>query len=210
MRACLPSHLSCVQLFVTLWTVAYQALLSMGFSRHEYWSGLPCPLPRGFLGVASGKEPACQCRRPGFNPWARKIPWRRKWQPTPVFLLGYSHRQESGRLQSMGSKESDRTEATEHTHSFSISLQFPNWRHDGGQDGPSEMNTGGLWAVGTRWHQGPCLVWSLRFHHPSKQDLNADSSPVAELSRRPFPYPSLAGSSLFQAVLSRSRAWGLS
>ena len=26
------------------------------------------------------------CRRPGFNPWVKKIPWRRKWQPTPVFL----------------------------------------------------------------------------------------------------------------------------
>ena len=33
--------LSCVQLFVTLWTVAYQARLSTGFSRQEYWSGLP-------------------------------------------------------------------------------------------------------------------------------------------------------------------------
>ena len=31
--------------FVTLWTVALQALLSMGFSRQEYWSGLPCPPP---------------------------------------------------------------------------------------------------------------------------------------------------------------------
>ena len=34
------------------------------------------------------KEPACQCRRCEFNPWVRKIPWRRKWQPTPVFLHG--------------------------------------------------------------------------------------------------------------------------
>ena len=33
-----------------------------------------------------------QCRRPGFHPWVRKIPWRRKWQPTPVFLPGKSHR----------------------------------------------------------------------------------------------------------------------
>ena len=48
----------------------------------------------GFLGGASGKEPACQCRRRktcGFNPWARKIPWKRAWQPTPVFLPGESH-----------------------------------------------------------------------------------------------------------------------
>ena len=29
-----------------------------------------------------------QCRRPGFDPWGGKIPWRRKWQPTPVFLPG--------------------------------------------------------------------------------------------------------------------------
>ena len=34
-----------VQLFVTLWTVAHQAPLSKGFSRQEYWSGLPCPPP---------------------------------------------------------------------------------------------------------------------------------------------------------------------
>ena len=37
--------LSHVRLFATPWTVAYQALLSMGFSRQEYWSGLPFPSP---------------------------------------------------------------------------------------------------------------------------------------------------------------------
>ena len=39
----------------------------------------------------SGKESACQCRRCqrcGFDPWFGKTPWRRKWQPTPGFLLG--------------------------------------------------------------------------------------------------------------------------
>ena len=35
----------CVQLFLTLWTIAHQAPLSMRFSRQEYWSGLPCPSP---------------------------------------------------------------------------------------------------------------------------------------------------------------------
>ena len=39
------SHLSCVLLFVTPWPVAHQAPLSLGFSRQEYWSGLPCPPP---------------------------------------------------------------------------------------------------------------------------------------------------------------------
>ena len=42
---CMLSHCSCVRLFVTLWTVACQAPFSMGFSRQECWSGLPCPPP---------------------------------------------------------------------------------------------------------------------------------------------------------------------
>ena len=36
---------------------------------------------------ASGKEPACQCRRHEFKPWVRNVPCRRAWQPTPIFLL---------------------------------------------------------------------------------------------------------------------------
>ena len=51
-----------------------------------------------FPGGASGKEAAFQCRghkRPGLSPWAGKIPWRRAWQPTPVFLPGESHGQRS-------------------------------------------------------------------------------------------------------------------
>ena len=49
---------------------------------------------RGFPGGTSGKEPTCQCprcRRCGFDPWAGKIPWRRAWQATPVFLPGTSN-----------------------------------------------------------------------------------------------------------------------
>ena len=37
------------------------------------------------------KEPACQCRRRGFDPWVGKIPWRRKWQHSPIFVAGNSH-----------------------------------------------------------------------------------------------------------------------
>ena len=63
----------------------------------------------GFLGGASGKESACQCsrcKRCRFDPWVGKIHWRRKWQPTPVFLPGESHGQRSlaGYGQSMGSQ----------------------------------------------------------------------------------------------------------
>ena len=52
----------------------------------------------GFPGGASGKEPACQRRRHkrhGFNPWARKILWRRVWQSTPAFLPEESYGQRS-------------------------------------------------------------------------------------------------------------------
>ena len=43
----------------------------------------------------SGKEPAYQCKRCRFDPWVRKILWRRKWQHTPVFLPGKSYGQRS-------------------------------------------------------------------------------------------------------------------
>ena len=54
MSACMLSLFGCVQLFVTLWTMACQAPLSMGFSRQEAWSGLPCPSSRD---PPSGLEP---------------------------------------------------------------------------------------------------------------------------------------------------------
>ena len=43
----------------------------------------------------TGKEFTCWCRRREFDPWVGKIPWRRKWQPSPVFLPGESHVQRS-------------------------------------------------------------------------------------------------------------------
>ena len=54
----------------------------------------------------SDKNSACQCRRCGFSPWVGKIPWRRAWQLTPVFLPGESHGQRS----LVGCKESDMPE----------------------------------------------------------------------------------------------------
>ena len=42
---CISSHFSLVQFFASLWIVAHQPLLFMGFSRQEHWSGLPCPSP---------------------------------------------------------------------------------------------------------------------------------------------------------------------
>ena len=64
-----------------------------------------------------------------FDPWVRKIPWRRKWQPTPVFMPGKSHRQELGRLQSMASLRVGHNCTTEHTcmHTESWHNQIAFW-----------------------------------------------------------------------------------
>ena len=68
----------------------------------------------GFSGGFVIKNPpanAGECWRRGFNPWVKKIPWRRKWQPTPVFLPGGFYGQKSlAGYSPYGPKESDRTE----------------------------------------------------------------------------------------------------
>ena len=72
-----------VNVYMSLWVYVYMCI---------------CVCLWGFPGGASGKEPACQCRRykrRGFNPWVRKSPWRRARQPTPVFLPGGSVGQRS-------------------------------------------------------------------------------------------------------------------
>ena len=67
----------------------------------------------------SGKESSCQCRRLrrcGFNPWVRKIPWRKKWQPTPVLLPGKSMNRgaKQATYSPWGCGESDMTELPKH------------------------------------------------------------------------------------------------
>jgi len=58
-----------------------------------------------------------QCRRPEFFPWVGKIPWRRAWKPTPVFLPGESPwTEEPGGLQSIGSQRVRDNWATKHPH----------------------------------------------------------------------------------------------
>ena len=70
----------------------------------------------GFPGGASSEEPTCQRRRHrrrAFNSWVLKIPWRRAWKLTPVFLPGEAHGQRSlAGYSPQGDKESDTTEAT--------------------------------------------------------------------------------------------------
>ena len=82
----------------------------------QSWTGLK-RLGTGLPRWHSGKESACQCRRHkrhGFNPWVRMIPWRRKWQPTPVLLPGKFHGQRSlAGYSPQGHKELD---GIDHTH----------------------------------------------------------------------------------------------
>ena len=76
----------------------------------------------GLSCLLNGKESSCQCRRPGFHPWVGKIPWRRKWQATPVFLPGKFHKQRSlGGLQSMGSQRVGHNLETKQQHIIRIS-----------------------------------------------------------------------------------------
>ena len=55
------------------------------------WIGLYCLKFTTHPGDSDGKESACNARDPRFDPWIRKIPYRREWQPTPVFSPGEFH-----------------------------------------------------------------------------------------------------------------------
>ena len=76
---------------------ALRALGSQSQIRLSNWTKQQC-LEKGLHSWLSGKDPAYQCRRHrrhGFNPWVGKIPCRRNWKPTPVFLPGKSQGQRS-------------------------------------------------------------------------------------------------------------------
>ena len=91
-----------LRLFATPWSAACQAPLSFTISQSllKLMSTelvmLSSHLIIRIFWWLSGKESACQCRRCkrcGFDFWVGKIPWRKKWQPTPVFLPGKFHGQ---------------------------------------------------------------------------------------------------------------------
>ena len=86
-----------------------------------------CHLSHGLPGWLSGKESTCHWsrhRRRGFDPWVRKIPWRRAWQPIPVFWPGKYHGQKSLAGSSpWRPKESDMTVWLS-THTPSVTLTY--------------------------------------------------------------------------------------
>ena len=80
----------------------------------------------GFPVDASGKEPSCQHKRRGFDPWVGKIPCKRAWQSTPVFLPGESHGQRSlAGYSPKGPKELDMSEVTELQCPHALFLEVP-------------------------------------------------------------------------------------
>jgi len=87
----------------------------INYIRFTYYIYIKILYVLGFPVGCSGKELTCQCRkckRCRFDPWVRKISWRRACQPTPVFFPGESHRQKSlVGYSSLGRTESDNTEA---------------------------------------------------------------------------------------------------
>ena len=89
-------------------------------------------------GWHSGKESVCQyrrCKRCGFDSWVGKMPWRRKWQPTPVFLPGKSHGQRRlAGSKSMGSHRAGHDSGTERAHT-QITQGWGRVEHNGTQPG---------------------------------------------------------------------------
>ena len=87
-----------------------------------------------------------QCRRPGFDPWVGKIPWRRKWQPTPVFWPGESHGQRS----LVGSSG-----ALDTTEWLTLSLYLTPW---------------GLWFLNFELDESFLLVYSVCMFLGARED----------------------------------------
>ena len=128
-----------------------------------------------------GKEFACHCRRRRFDPWIRKIPWRRKWEPAPVFLPGKSHGQRSLMGYSpWGHEESDVTKPPPPSPSSDPSTN--RGREESGQDYPDtdlvfHLMGGamqGWWAV-QRYFLAPgshCLTLTRSGHKLKRHQQN--------------------------------------
>ena len=105
----------------------------------------------------SGKESTCQCRRLRIDPRVGKIPWSRKWQPTPVFLPGKFHGQRSlVGYSPWGCKELD---PTEHLRARTHAHQVSGNRSTAGRAGEDPGNPGSLLIVTVfRWVAQPLLM----------------------------------------------------
>ena len=109
-RPCL-SHIPHVQCFLGPSLTQHTWLISLSQGLPMYLTFCNPRSPVWLPWWLSRKESGLQCRRPRFDPWVRKIPWRREWLPPPVFLPGEIHGQRSlGGYSPRGCKELDTTE----------------------------------------------------------------------------------------------------
>ena len=86
--SCLENPVDRGAWWATVHSVANSSIGLKQLSAYAHMNSL-----RGLPWWLCGKESACQCRRRRFNSWVRNVPWRRKWQHTPVFLPEKSHGQ---------------------------------------------------------------------------------------------------------------------
>ena len=89
--------------------------------------------------LAEWQSVRLQCRRPSFHPWIRRTPWRRAWQPTPVFLPGEAHGQRSlAGYSPRGRRESDTAERLTLSFLLRSCGQLRVQHNDGSRDRPRQ------------------------------------------------------------------------
>ena len=102
----LRHQLSTLMIMISLWRVMWDndacvfsnlkiRLEKGGYMSFYLWTCIMCSVThiKELSWWLSGKESACQCKGYRFDPWVGKTPWRREWQPTPIFLPGKLHGQ---------------------------------------------------------------------------------------------------------------------
>ena len=124
--------------------------------------------------VAQWQRICLQCRRCRFDPWVGKIPWRRKWQPTPVFLLSQSHGQRNLASSSpRGREELDTSEGL-------IQARSSNWPKWLWNLDPSEATFRGF-SLDSR--EGPsemrCVCYCFLPQASSRSVLTGGASPLS-------------------------------
>ena len=114
--------------FMYLINSQYGNLLQAFYSMNMCTLLVKMGLPR-WLSV---KESACQCRKLRFDPWSRKIPWRKKWQPTPILLPGKTPwTEEPGGLELMETQRHDLETDQQQQYVKALGLMAQSWFHTG-------------------------------------------------------------------------------
>ena len=127
------------------WRLIYRLwIVTLLFSKHFWW---------GFPAGSDGKDSTCGSGDSGFYPWVRNRPWRRKWQPTPVFLPEKPHGQRSLVGYSPWGWQKSRTQLSDYYFFFF----FFYWRLAWWLRNLGSLETLPLWGVNL-WTQGSYLT----------------------------------------------------